>query len=338
MRARAGWDGTAVIVIVVGGAGYIGSATCGALLEAGHEVTVLDDLSTGHRAAVPEAAKLVVGSSADTDLVDRLFSSQRFDVVMDFAALIEAGESMTVPERYFRNNVANALSVVEATLRHDVERFVFSSSAAVYGDPRDAPVKEDSPLEPTNAYGESKLIFETMLRWMHRVHGIRVGVLRYFNAAGAGSVDNGEDHRPESHLIPLVLQCALGKTETVAIYGTDYDTPDGTCIRDYVHVADLASAHVLAMHALDEGGMLTYNLGSGSGFSVREVIDAARAVTSAPISVTEQPRRPGDPAVLVASADAIRDELGWKPRHVLLAEIVESAWRWHTRHPQGFPD
>jgi UDP-glucose 4-epimerase len=327
-----------VIVLVVGGAGYIGSASCAALLEDGHTVTVLDDLSTGHRAAVPDGARLVIGSSADTDLLDRLFSENRVDVVMDFAALIEAGESMTVPERYFRNNVANALSVVEAMLRHDVGRFVFSSSAAVYGDPRHVPVKEDSALEPTNAYGCSKLIFETMLHWMHRVHEMRVGVLRYFNAAGAVSADSGEDHRPESHLVPRVLQCALGRTKNVAIYGTDYDTLDGTCVRDYVHVADLASAHVLAMHALDSRPTLTYNLGNGSGFSVREVIDAARAVTDAPIPVVEQPRRPGDPAVLVANADAIRDEIGWQPRHAGLAEIVESAWLWHSRHPQGFPD
>lgn len=313
-----------MIVLVVGGAGYIGSATCRALLEAGHEVTVLDDLSTGHRAAVPREANLVVGSSADVDLLDRLFSSRRFDVVMDFAALIEAGESMTVPERYFRNNVANALSVVEAMLRHDVGRFVFSSSAAVYGDPRDLPVKEDSPLQPTNAYGESKLLFETMLCWIRRVHGMHVGVLRYFNAAGAVNVDNGEDHRPESHLIPLVLQCALGRTETVAIYGTDYDTPDGTCIRDYVHVADLASAHLLAMHALEERAALTYNLGNGSGFSVREVIDAARAVTSVPILVTEEPRRAGDPAVLVAR--------GCDPRRARMEAASRAACRDRRKH------
>jgi UDP-glucose 4-epimerase len=327
-----------VTALVVGGAGYIGSATCAALLEDGHDVIVLDDLSTGHRAAVPDSVELVVGSSADVDLLDRLFSSRRFDVVMDFAALIEAGESMIVPERYFRNNVANALSVVEAMLRHDVGHLVFSSSAAVYGNPRVVPIKEDAPLAPTNAYGESKLVFEKMLAWTHEVHGVHVGVLRYFNAAGAISPESGEDHRPESHLVPLVLQCALGATPEVAIYGTDYDTPDGTCIRDYVHVADLASAHVLALHALEERATLTYNLGNGAGFSVREVIDAARAVTGAAIPVIERPRRPGDPAALVASADAIRDDLGWKPRRVRLAEIVESAWHWHARHPRGFAD
>ncbi len=322
-------------VLVVGGAGYIGSATCAALIAAGHAVTVLDDLSTGHRRAVPEPAKLVVGSSADVDILETLFSSGRFDVVMDFAALIEAGESMVVPERYFRNNVANALSVVEAMLRYDVGRFVFSSSAAVYG-ARRAPISEGAPLAPSNPYGESKLAFENMLRWIHEAHGMRFGALRYFNAAGATSPDVGEDHRPESHLIPLVLQCALGTIPEVAIYGTDYETPDGTCIRDYVHVADLAAAHVLTLQALDERETMTYNLGNGTGFSVREVIETAQIVTGAPIPVSEQPRRHGDPDVLVASAQAIRDELGWQPRHVDLETIVDSAWRWHATHPQGF--
>lgn len=321
--------------LVVGGAGYIGSATCTALVDAGHDVTVLDDLSTGHRAALPDV-RIIVGSSADVDTLDRLFSTQRFDVVMDFAAFIEAGESMIIPERYFRNNVANALSVVEAMLRHGVGRIVFSSSAAVYGNPRSVPIDEDAALDPTNPYGESKLSFERMLRWIHEAHEIRVAVLRYFNAAGATSPDVGEDHRPESHLIPLVLQCALGATPEVAIYGTDYETPDGTCIRDYVHVADLAEAHVLALNALGERETLTYNLGNGAGFSVREVIDVARTVTGAPIRVSEQPRRAGDPAALVASARAIRDDLGWQPRYAGLSEIIESAWRWHRRHPDGF--
>lgn len=322
-------------VLVVGGAGYIGSATCDALIAAGHVVTVLDDLSTGHRQAVPEPANLVVGSSADVDVLGGLFASGHFDVVMDFAALIEAGESMIVPERFFRNNVANALSIVEAMLRYDVGRFVFSSSAAVYG-VRRAPIGEDAPLAPSNAYGESKLAFENMLRWIHEAHGMRFGALRYFNAAGAVSPEVGEDHRPESHLIPLVLQCALGKTPDVAIYGTDYETPDGTCVRDYVHVADLATAHVLTLQALDERETMTYNLGNGAGFSVREVIETARFVTGAPIPVSEQPRRSGDPDVLVASAQAIREELGWQPRHVDLEAIVDSAWRWHASHPQGF--
>jgi UDP-glucose 4-epimerase len=322
-------------VLVVGGAGYIGSATCAALIQSGHDVTVLDDLSAGHSAALPDV-RLVIGSSADRDALDRILSTRRFDALMDFAALIEAGESMVVPERYFRNNVANALSVVEAMLRNEVKTLVFSSSAAVYGNPLGVPVLEEAPLIPTSPYGESKLAFERMLRWIHEAHGIRVGVLRYFNAAGAISPDVGEDHRPETHLIPLVLQCALGTTAEVAIYGTDYQTPDGTCVRDYVHVSDLASAHVLVLEALRQREWLTYNLGNGAGFSVREVIDMAHSVTGAPIPVSERPRRPGDPAVLVANAQTIREELGWSPRRVGLAEIVESAWQWHARHPQGF--
>lgn len=323
-------------VLVVGGAGYIGSATCFALLEAGHQVTVFDDLSTGHEAALPSDARFVAGSSHDAEALDRLFAKASFDAVIDFAALIEAGESMRLPERYFRNNTANALSVVEAMLRHDVGRLVFSSSAAVYGDPGTAPIVEDSPLEPTNPYGESKLSFEKMLRWINAAHGLRVAVLRYFNAAGAINIDNGEDHRPESHLIPVVLNCALGFTREVAIFGADYETADGTCVRDYVHVADLADAHTLALTALEKNTTLTYNVGNGAGSSVREVIETARTVTGAGIPTIENPRRPGDPAVLVANADAFRNEIGWQPRHSELAEIIDSAWRWHTHHPLGF--
>jgi UDP-glucose 4-epimerase len=323
-------------VLVVGGAGYIGSATCSALFRAGHDVTVYDDLSTGHRDSLPDASRLIVASSADQEVLEQAFRDGRFDAVMDFAALIEAGESMRIPESYFRNNTANALSVVEAMLRHGVDRFVFSSSAAVYGNPRALPIPEDAALDPTNPYGESKRSFEQMLRWVHEAHGLRVGVLRYFNAAGAIHPDIGEDHRPESHLIPRVLHCALGRAAEVEIYGNDYDTPDGTCVRDFVHVDDLAAAHVLVLEALESRPFSTFNLGNGAGFSVREVIAAARAITGSDIPAVERPRRSGDPAILVASSQAIRAELGWTPSHGDLGEIVESAWRWHARHPGGY--
>ncbi len=326
----------AMNVLVVGGAGYIGSATCASLETAGHEVTVYDDLSTGHRGALPDSTRLVVGSSADEDRLEQLFAAGNFDVVIDFAAVIQAAESMLVPERYFRNNTANALSVVETMLRHGVPRFVFSSSAAVYGNPEIVPIEESAPLQPTNAYGESKRAFEEMLRWINEAHQMRVGILRYFNAAGALRPDAGEDHRPETHLIPLVLRCALGKVPEVDVFGTDYDTKDGTCVRDFVHVVDLASAHVDLVEALDRNEVLIYNLGNGAGFSVLEVIEAVRRVTGAPIPVSARPRRRGDPAALVANAQKIRDELGWRPLHSGLEEIVESAWRWHDRHPDGF--
>ncbi|HXZ83420.1 MAG TPA: UDP-glucose 4-epimerase GalE [Acidimicrobiales bacterium] len=325
-------------VLVVGGAGYIGSATCRALLEAGHTVTVLDNLVKGHRDAVPVEAELVVGDTASPEDVDRAFSSRSIDVVMDFAAFIEAGESMSVPERYFRNNTANVLTLLEAMLAHDVGRFVFSSSAAVFGDPEGVPVDEDAALEPTNPYGESKLQVERMLSWFSVAHGLRFAALRYFNAAGATSPDCGEDHDPESHLLPLVLGVAQGKGSAIPIYGTDYPTSDGTCVRDYVHVADLASAHLLALDALAARESVRYNLGNGRGFSVREVIEVARRVTGRQIPAVERPRRPGDPAILVASSAAIHADLGWTPSRADLESIVADAWEWHRNHPQGFRD
>lgn len=325
-------------VLVVGGAGYIGSATCTALVRSGHDVTVYDDLSTGHRDSLPDSVRLIIASIADEDTLDRVFEDGHFDAVMDFAALIEAGESMQVPETYFRNNTANALSVVEVMLRHDVDRFVFSSSAAVYGNPKILPIPEAETLAPTNPYGESKRAVEEMLRWVHHAHGTGIGVLRYFNAAGAIDADVGEDHRHETHLIPRVLRCALGRATEVEVYGTDYDTPDGTCVRDYVHVEDLASAHVLVLEALETSAFSTFNLGNGAGFSVREVIAAARSITGSQIPAAERPRRAGDPAVLVASSRAIRETLGWSPQHAELGEIVESAWRWHVSHPDGYAD
>ncbi len=325
-------------VLVVGGAGYIGSATCCALLEAGHNVTVYDNLAKGHREAVPANAKFVVGDTGDSEDLDRVFSSQPFDAVMDFAAFIEAGESMSRPECYFHNNTANVLTLVEAMLAHDVGSFIFSSSAAVFGNPDHFPVTEDAPLEPINPYGESKLQVERMLSWVNSAHGLRFAALRYFNAAGAVSPDCGEDHTPESHLIPLVLGVALGKTEATPIFGADYPTPDGTCVRDYVHVADLASAHLLALDALSSRESVRYNLGNGLGFSVREVVEVARQVTGHRLPVVESPRRAGDPAVLIASSAAIQADLGWTPQHADLVSIVSSAWEWHVRHPHGFRD
>ncbi len=323
-------------VLVVGGAGYIGSTVAAQLLQAGRGVVVLDDLSRGHRRAVPPGAELVAADVGDAAALDAVFASRRFDVVMHFAALIEAGKSMKVPERYFRNNTANTLTLLQAMLRHGVGRLVFSSTAALFGNPERVPVAEDDRQLPTNAYGESKLLVERMLDWLHRAHGLRFACLRYFNAAGARDPDHGEDHRPESHLIPLVLQVALGRRESVAMFGTDYATPDGTCVRDYIHVDDLAHAHLLAMAALGERERLHYNLGNGEGFSVRQVIEAARAVTGHAIPAVTAPRRVGDPAVLIASASRIRAELGWQPRIPALRDIIASAWDWHRRHPHGY--
>jgi len=276
---------------------------------------------------VPAGVDFVQGDLADRTSLERLLSSG-FDGVMHFAALIEAGESMIKPELYFRNNSASTLTLLEAMLATGVQRLVFSSTAAVYGEPDVTPIREDAPLRPTNAYGESKLLVEKMLAWMYRVHGFRYASLRYFNVAGA-LPGRGEAHEPESHLIPLVLDVALGRRDKIKIYGDDYPTPDGTCIRDYIHVEDLTQAHLLAFKALASQGPLIYNLGNGAGFSVREVIDSARGVTGHPIPVEVVPRRPGDPAVLIASSEKIEKELGWKPRHTTLDTIVASAWDWH---------
>jgi UDP-glucose 4-epimerase len=322
-------------ILVTGGAGYIGSVVVAQLLERGYEPVVYDDLSHGHRAALAPGAKLVVGDIGNRPALDRVFAEHHPQAVMHFAAFIEAGESMQHPERFFRNNTAHALTLLEAMLAHGVKRFVFSSTAAVYGTPEKTPIEECAPLHPSNAYGESKLLVEQMLDWIHRIHGLRYACLRYFNAAGAAG-DQGEDHHPESHLIPLALQVALGTRKEIAIFGTDYPTHDGTCVRDYVHVADLASAHLLVLEALKEKDKLIYNLGNGRGFSVREVIETVRKVTGHPIPAKESPRRPGDPAALVASSDKIRYELGWNPKYADLESIVGSAWEWRNRHPAGY--
>jgi UDP-glucose 4-epimerase len=323
-------------VLVTGGAGYIGSVVAEQLLAAGHQVIVIDDLSRGHRQAVPKGAELVVGDLADREKLAALFHSHSFDAVLHFAAFIEAGESMKFPETFFRNNTANALAVLEAMLAARVERFVFSSTAALFGNPVKTPIEEEDRVQPTNAYGESKLLVERMLEWFHRIHGLRYASLRYFNAAGATAVDRGEAHQPESHLVPRLMNVALGRQKHIEIFGTDYPTPDGTCVRDYIHVSDLAEAHLLALNALERSGRLIYNLGNGAGFSVKEVIEGVRRVTGRAIPVVESPRREGDPAVLIASSEKIRKELGWKPKFPDLDSILKSAWVWHKNFPDGY--
>lgn len=315
--------------LVTGGAGYIGGTVAGRLIAQGHQVIVYDNLSHARRAMAPAGAEFVEGQVADRGHLESLLRSG-VDGVLHFAAFIEAGESMEKPEVYFRNNSVATLSLLEAMVATGVRRLVFSSTAAVYGEPEATPIREDAALRPTNPYGESKLLVEKMLAWMYRVHGLPYASLRYFNVAGA-SGGRGEAHEPETHLIPLILDVALGRRQHIRIYGDDYPTPDGTCIRDYIHVEDLAHAHLLALEALGQGGQHIYNLGNGAGFSVREVIESARRVTGHPIPAQVVPRRPGDPAALVASSEKISRELGWKPRHTRLDDIVASAWEWHQK-------
>jgi UDP-glucose 4-epimerase len=324
-----------VNVLVTGGAGYIGSVVAHELVRAGHKVTVYDNLSHGSRAAVPKEAEFVQGQVGDAQAVTDVLRKHKIEAVMHFAALIEVGESMRKPERYFQNNTGATLTLLEAMVANGVNRFVFSSTAALYGEPDRTPIQESDTLKPANAYGESKLLVERMLDWLNRIHGFRYATLRYFNAAGAAG-ELGEAHEPESHLIPLVLQVPLGKRQSVSIFGTDYPTPDGTCMRDYIHVLDLARAHLLALDALGEKDKLIFNLGNGHGFSVREVIETARKITGHEIPAIESPRRPGDPAVLVASSEKIRSELNWKPQHASLEDIIGSAWEWHRKHPEGY--
>lgn len=322
-------------VLVTGGAGYIGSVVTSQLLAKGYDVIVCDNLSHGNKNAVPDGAKLIVADTADRSALDRVFHEHRIDAVMHFAAYIEAGESMQVPEKYFRNNTVNSLTLLEAMRAHNVQRLVFSSTAAVYGTPDRTPIEETDPLRPTNAYGESKLLVEQILAWFSRIHGLRYSCLRYFNAAGAAGA-LGENHVPESHLIPLTLEVALGKREYISIFGIDYPTPDGTCVRDYIHVSDLASAHILVLEALRQRDKLIYNLGTGRGFSVREVVETVRRVTGHSIPAREVARRPGDPAVLVAGSESIKRDLHWQPQLPELESIVHSAWEWRRRHPDGY--
>jgi len=318
-------------ILITGGAGYIGGTVAELLLDRGHNVFILDDFSHGHRSLTPRRATLVQAALADGEKVHSLLQTESFDGVLHFAALIEAGESMQKPELYFRNNTASTLKLLEEVLLSRTRRFVFSSTAAVYGEPERTPITEDAPLRPTNPYGESKLLVEQMLTWFNRIHHLHYASLRYFNVAGA-IPGRGEAHEPESHLIPLILDVALGRRASIRVYGQDYDTPDGTCIRDYIHVSDLAEAHLLALEALETRDRLIYNLGNGKGFSVREVIDSVRRVTGRPIAVEEFPRRAGDPAVLIASSEAISRELGWTPKHSELDTIIASAWEWHQQH------
>jgi UDP-glucose 4-epimerase len=317
-------------VLVTGGAGYIGGTVATILMQAGHEVTVLDNLCHSKRNELPEGAAFVDADIADRPRVASLLRELKPDGVMHFAALIEAGESMRKPEIYFRNNTASTLALIEAMLETDTKKLVFSSTAAVYGEPKSVPILETAALEPTNAYGESKLLVEHMLRWFHRVHGLSYTALRYFNVAGA-LPGRGEAHEPETHIIPLILDVALGRRVSISIFGEDYDTPDGTCIRDYIHVADLADAHILALNKLGEHHRMIYNLGNGSGFSVKQVIEAARRVTGHAIPVEMKARREGDPARLVASSELARETLGWIPKHPALDDILASAWAWHQQ-------
>jgi UDP-glucose 4-epimerase len=325
-----------VKILVTGGAGYIGGTVTRLLLDRGHSVVVYDNLCHARRSMVPPGATFVEGDVADSKRLEEIFSSDSFAGVMHFAALIEAGDSMRKPETYFGNNTAATLGLLQAMLNKNLKKLVFSSTAAVYGEPVRTPILEDAALVPTNPYGESKLLVEQMLSWIHRVHGLRYASLRYFNVAGA-IPGRGEAHEPESHIIPLILDVALGRRQSIKIFGQDYPTPDGTCIRDYIHVQDLAEAHLLAFEGLDVHDRMIYNLGNGVGFSVREVVESARRVTGHAIPVEEMPRRPGDPAVLIAGSAKIEKDLGWKPKYTQLDDIVRSAWDWHQQRYQSEP-
>ena len=322
-------------ILVTGGAGYIGSVVVEELIRQGHPVTVYDNLSQGHREAVHSEAEFVLGDLADRGALERLFASRRFEAVMHFASNTLVGESMAQPLKYLGDNVTNGLNLLDAMVEHGVGRFILSSTANLFDQPQQIPIAETEKIVPGSPYGESKFILERTLHWLDRIHGLCYASLRYFNAAGA-TPDRGEDHDPETHLIPLVLQVALGQRENIKVFGNDYPTRDGTCVRDYIHVLDLAHAHILALQALDTGSR-TYNLGNGQGYTVREVIQTAREVTGHPIPSVDGPRRPGDPPELVASSEKLRQELGWTPRYPDLRDIVQSSWDWHRRHPHGYP-
>jgi UDP-glucose 4-epimerase len=321
-------------LLVTGGAGYIGSVVAAQLLDADHEVTVLDSLERGHRAAIPEGAALVEADLNDRAAVEAALAPG-FDGVLHFAALALVPESVAHPERYWRTNVGGTVNLLDAMRAASVERLVFSSTCATYGAPDTVPIPEDTPERPTNPYGASKLAVDRMISDQAAAHGLGAVSLRYFNVAGA-SGPHGEDHDPETHIIPNVLRVALGRSDHVEVYGTDYPTPDGTAVRDYIHVEDLAAAHLLALDAIQPGRHTILNLGNGAGFSVREVVEAARKVTGHPIPIKEAPRRPGDPPELVAASQRIRAELGWEPRKPGLEEILADAWAWHQAHPAGY--
>lgn len=321
-------------ILVVGGAGYIGSVCAELLLDEGYEVAILDNLSEGHRAAIDPRAQFIEGDLAEREQLTATLRRIRPEAVMHFAANALVGESMQNPSKYFRNNIASGLNLLDAMLAADCRRLVFSSTCATFGPPERLPIDESTPQQPINPYGESKLAFEKILHWFDQIHNLRFVSLRYFNAAGA-SEKFGEDHRIETHLIPNVLQVALGKKPHVEIFGADYDTSDGTCIRDYIHILDLSRAHILALGAKASA---FYNLGTGGGSSVREVIDACRKVTGKKISTIEKPRRPGDPPRLIAASEKIKRELGWQPQFQSLTEIIGSAWRWSEKFPGGYGD
>jgi UDP-glucose 4-epimerase len=323
--------------LVTGGAGYVGSHLVAALQDRGAEVVVFDNLRTGHRAAVPDGVRLVVGDLADAAVLDAVFQEGQFEAVFHFASLTQVGESMRMPYRYLAENVGNGIALVDACVRHGVRRFVLSSTAALFGVPDVVPIPEEARIDPGNPYGESKWMIERTLLWAGQIHGLRSACLRYFNAAGADPDGRfGEDHRPESHLVPLVIDAMLGRRDALDVYGSDYETPDGTCVRDYVHVTDLAQAHLLALAELEQGNV-TWNLGSGSGHSVLEVIGAVERVSGRKVPYRLQDRRPGDPAVLVAASERAR-QAGWQPRFAALDDIVRTACTWREAHPKGYGD
>lgn len=322
-------------VLVTGGAGYIGSVVVDRLVQMGDSVVVYDNLSQGHRPAVHPQATFVQGDLADKDAVAGTMDEHRPEAIMHFASHTLVGESMQRPFLYLGQNVQNGLNLLESAVEYDVQRFILSSTANLFGEPERVPIDEGVSIKPGSPYGESKYILERILFWLDQLHGLRYGALRYFNASGALSPELGEDHDPETHLIPLVLQVALGQREKIIIFGDDYDTPDGSCIRDYIHVSDLAEAHILTLQALDQGSR-TYNLGIGQGFSVKEIVDAAREITGHPIPAEIGPRRPGDPAELIAGSQRIKQELGWQPTYTSIRDIIQSAWDWHQANPRGF--
>lgn len=321
-------------VLVVGGAGYIGSACAEYLLDRGYEVTVFDGLITGHRDAVDPRAEFIEGYLGNRERIIEVCQKGRFDAIMHFAAFSLVGESMQNPSKYFRNNLAFGINLADAAVAGNIGRIVFSSTAATFGQPESTPIRENDRQCPINPYGESKLCFEKILKWYHEIHGIEYAALRYFNAAGA-TPNFGEDHRPESHLIPIILQAARGVRDKIMIYGEDYDTPDGTCIRDYIHILDLAQAHELALSAPESGH---YNLGTGNGLSVKTIVESARRVTGREIRAEIAPRRAGDPARLIACSDRARKVLGWKPAFENVDSIIESAWKWQLKHPEGYAE
>jgi UDP-glucose 4-epimerase len=323
-------------ILVTGGAGYIGSVVVEELIRQGEHVTVFDNLFQGHRAAVHPQAEFVQGDLGDRQALANLFARHDFEAVMHFASFTLPGESMEQPLKYVGDNVVNGLNLFQAMIDRGVRRFILSSTANLFDQPERIPITEQERIVPGSPYGESKFILERILHWLDQIYGLRYAALRYFNAAGA-TAERGEDHHPEPHLIPLILQVALGQRERLMVNGNDYPTHDGTCVRDYIHVLDLAQAHILALRAID-GGSRAYNLGNGQGFSIREVIDAARAITGRDIPTVDGPRRPGDPAVLIAGSTKIKQELGWQPHYPDLHDIVQTAWDWHRAHPHGYGD